>query len=155
VLPLSGRLSAFEWARMRWTEEQLAEHQARVGRDTAHPPFKLPANDAGAFARGRLPGTTMNGLETAYAAFLEARKTDRDVLWWKFQPMRLRLADGAFYKPDFGVLTRECLFELHETKGFWREASRVRIKIAAEQFPFRFIAITRAKAGGWEREEFA
>lgn len=141
---------------MRWSEEQLAEHNARRARsvDVAAPPFMLPANEAGALARGRLPASRMNKLETAYAGFLEARKIDCDILWWRFQPLRLRLADGSFYTPDFGVLTRDCLFELHETKGFWREAARVRIKVAAELFPFKFIAITRPKVGGWEREEF-
>lgn len=134
-----------------WTEEQFAE---LTKRRTAQP-FQLPANEAGAFARGQLPADKMNKTEAAYAGFLEARKIDRDILWWRREPMRLRLADGSYYKPDFGVLTRDCLFELHETKGFWREAARVRIKIAAELFPFKFIAITRAKGGGWEREEFS
>jgi hypothetical protein len=73
----------------------------------------------------------------------------------RYEPMKLRLADGSYYTPDFGVLTRDCLFELHETKGFWREAAKVRIKVAAELFPFKFIAIKRAKGGGWEREEFS
>lgn len=135
---------------MRLSEEQYADLLKRRAA-----PFQLPANDAGAFARGRLPANRMNKTEAAYAGYLEARKTDCDILWWRYEPMKFRLADGSYYTPDFGVLTRDCLFELHETKGFWREAARVRIKVAAELFPFRFIAITRAKAGGWEREEFA
>lgn len=146
---------------MRWTEEQHAEYLRRRGIpgsppviDTSVPPFLPPANVAGAFARGRLPDEGMNKTEGAYAQRLELQKRAGDVLWYRYEPLKLRLADGSYYKPDFGVLTSDYLFELHETKGFWREAARVRIKVAAGLFPFKFIAITR-KNGGWVREEFA
>lgn len=146
---------------MRWTEEQHAEFLRRRGIpgsppvvDTSAPPFLPPANEAGAFARGRLPANKMNKLESAYGAYLDMLKHSGEVLWWRFQPLKLRLADGSYFTPDFGVLMRSSMFELHETKGFWREAARVRIKIAAEIFPFRFIAIKR-DGGNWLREEFA
>lgn len=146
---------------MRWTEEHLTEHLRRRGLagsppvvDTSLAPFLPPMNEAGAFARGRKPKNSMNKLEASYGAYLDVLKHSGEVLWWRFQPLKLRLADGAYFTPDFGVLTANCLFELHETKGFWREAARVRIKIAAEQFPFRFIAIKKI-SGSWEREEFS
>jgi hypothetical protein len=146
---------------MNWTEDHLAEHLRRRSLagsppciDTSIPPFLPPANEAGAFARGRMPDEGMNKTEAAYAQHLEMRKRAGEVLWYRFEPLKLRLADGSYFKPDFGVLTRDCLFELHETKGFWREAARVRIKIAAALFPFKFIAIKRTQ-GGWEREEFS
>lgn len=141
----------------RWTEQQFSHYQARAGKpsNAFPPPFKLPANNAGAFARGRQPVRGMNKTEAAYDAHLQALHAAGDVLWHRFEPLKLRLADGSYYKPDFGVLTRDCLFEIHETKGFWREAARVRIKVAAELFPFKFIAVTRTKGGGWQREEFS
>ena len=43
--------------------------------------------------------------------------------------------------------------EMHEVKGFWREDARLKIKVAAEQFPFRFVAVTKSK-DGWATEEF-
>ena len=147
---------------MRWTEDEFAAFQNRKGirgakavADTSAPPFLPPANEAGAFARGRLLEGGMNKIEGDYANHLDLLKHAGDVLWWRYAPMRLRLADGSYYKPDFGVMMRDFLFEIHETKGHWREAARVRIKVAAGLFPFKFIAITRAKGGGWEREEFA
>lgn len=147
---------------LRWTEQELTDHlrrrgvpgSPRVPVDTSAPPFLPPANQAGAFARGRMPKDRMNKLEAAYGAYLDVLKHSGEVLWWRFQPLKLRLADGSYFTPDFGVLTSSCLFEFHETKGFWREAARVRIKIAAELFPFKFIAIKKV-GGGWEREEFA
>lgn len=146
---------------LNWTEQQFADHLRQKGLagsppvvNTSAPPFLPPANNVGAFARGRMPDLKMNKTEAAYARHLENRLLAGDILWWRWAPMRLRLANGSYYKPDFGVLTRDCLFEIHETKGFWREAARVRIKVAAEQFPFRFIAIKKTD-GGWDREEFA
>lgn len=146
---------------MRLTEDQYTDLLKKRGLaasppcvDTSHPPFLPPGNEAGALARGRMLEDGMNKLEGAYAQHLDLLKHAGEVLWWRFAPMRLRLADGAYYKPDFGVLTRDCLFEIHETKGHWREAARVRIKVAAEIFPFRFIAIKR-DGGNWVREEFA
>lgn len=146
---------------MHWTEQQYTEYLGRVvtaaasspAVDLRSEPFKLPANEPGAFARGRLTIPSMNKIEAAYARYLEVLKAAGDVLWYRFEPMKLRLADGSYYKPDFGVLTRDCLFEFHETKGFWREAARVRIKVAAGLFPFKFIAIQR-NGDGWVREEF-
>lgn len=145
----------------RWSEDQHADYLRRraiAGSppviDTSAPPFLPPNNAAGAFARGRLPKTAMNKLESAYGAYLDVLKHSGEVLWWRFQPLKLRLADGAYFTPDFGVLFTSLAFELHETKGHWREAARVRIKVAAEQFPFKFIAIKRV-ASSWEREEFS
>ena len=146
----------------RWTEDQLAEFQARVDKarrlpDTSAPPFQLPTNQAGAFALGRLPAGTMNKSETQYAAHLGELLAARQVLWWKFEGIKLRLADNTFYTPDFAVLPADCRLELHEVKGFWRDDARAKIKIAAALFPFRFIAVTKRAqkhGGGWEREEF-
>ena len=47
--------------------------------------------------------------------------------------------------------------ELHEVKGHWQDDARVKIKVAAEQYPFRFVAVkARAKkdGGGFSEEEF-
>jgi len=146
---------------LHWTEQELVDHLRRRGIpgsppvvDTSAPPFLLPANEAGAFARGKLPANRMNKLEAGYAAYLDVLKHSGEVLWWRFQPWNLRLADGATFKPDFGVMMRDLGMECHETKGHWREAARVRIKIAAAEFPFKFIAIKRV-GGSWEREEFS
>jgi predicted acetyltransferase len=49
------------------------------------------------------------------------------------------------------------VMELHEVKGYWQDDARAKIKIAADQYPFRFIAIkarTKKSGGGWEVEVF-
>ncbi len=95
----------------------------------------------------------MNKLESSYAAYLDERKQCKTIVDWKFEAVRLRLAGGAWFKPDF-LVNIGCAYEFHEVKGFWREAARVRIKVAAELFPwFRFVAVRRVK-GEWITEEF-
>jgi len=108
-------------------------------------------------ALGRLKAGTMNKTEAAYAALLESQKAAGEVAWYKFEAIKLRLADNTFYTPDFAVMLRSGALEMHEVKGFWTDDGRVKIKVAADMHPFRFVAI-RPKAkkdgGGWAVEEF-
>lgn len=93
-------------------------------------------------------------LESEYAQVLEIRRLGGDIQWWKYEPIKLRLADGAWYTPDFMYLDSGGQIHIHETKGFWREAAKVRIKVAASLYPlFRFTAVMRVK-GHWEHEGF-
>jgi hypothetical protein len=145
----------------RWTEQQLADvldrrgvRGAPVRVDVSRPPFKPPANQAGAFALGRLPAGTMNKTEAAYAQHLQSLQHAGEILWHKFEGVKLRLAEKTFLTVDFAVLTRECALEMHEVKGFWQDDARVKIKVAASIYPFKFIAVKK-KGSTWEREEFA
>ncbi len=39
-------------------------------------------------------------------------------------------------------------------KGHWEDDARVKIKVAAEMYPFRFVAITSSRKDGFAYEEF-
>lgn len=95
----------------------------------------------------------MNKLESRYAAKLELDRQFGDVLWYAYEPVRLLLAKGAWYKPDFMVLSKDGLTHFVECKGFWRAAARVRIKVAADKYPYRFVAVQWI-GGEWAYEEF-
>lgn len=84
----------------------------------------------------------MNGTEERYAAdVLTPGKLAGEVLDWRFEAIKLRLADNTFYEPDFIVVTPE-LFEIHEVKGHWEDDARVKIKVAARLYPWlRFVAV--------------
>ena len=49
------------------------------------------------------------------------------------------------------VVRPDGTLEFHEVKGFWRDDARVKIKTAADKFPFVFIAAKQTKTG-WEIE---
>jgi len=109
------------------------------------------------FALGRLPAGAMNRTEAAYDAYLAQQQIAGAILWRKFEGIKLRLADSTFYTPDFAVMLADGALECHEVKGFWGDDDRAKIKIAADMYPLRFIAV-RAKpkrdGGGWDVEVF-
>jgi len=108
-------------------------------------------------ALGRLKVGTMNKTEAAYAATLDARRYAGEVAWFKFEGVKLRLADNTFYTPDFAVMLADGALEMHEVKGFWQDDARAKIKIASDLYPVRFVAIrakSKREGGGWLVEEF-
>lgn len=95
----------------------------------------------------------MNKLEAKYADHLEMQKRHGDIIEYWFDCVKLRLAEKTFYTPDFLVLTKDLNLEIHETKGFWEDDARVKIKVAADKFPFKFKAIKLIR-GSWSEELF-
>ncbi len=145
-------------------QKKAAQAPARQPHSAAYPgpvmksPAKVPA------AKGRKPSDLilgydadrMNGLEARYAGRLEAMKRAGKLVCWKFEEIKLRMADGTFYTPDFFIMLPDGSVGFHETKGFWRDDARAKIKIAAELYPmFFFVAVQwDAKAKEWKFERF-
>lgn len=108
-------------------------------------------------ALGRLKTGQMNKTEQAYCDRLEILKRTGEIQYFKFEGMKFRLADNTFYTPDFIVVNRNGEVECHEVKGFWVDDAKVKIKVAASLYPFKFIAVkvkTKKEGGGWKVEEF-
>lgn len=108
-------------------------------------------------ALGRLKTGQMNKTESAYGQRLELLKATGDIVWYKFEGMKFRLADNTFYTPDFIVMRSDGTLESHEVKGFWTDDARVKIKVAADMYPLQFLAViakTNKSGGGWEIERF-
>lgn len=108
-------------------------------------------------ALGRMKVGAMNKTEAAYAADLELRRIAGEIAWYKFEGLKFRLADNTFYTPDFAVMLANGALEAHEVKGHWEDDARAKIKIAADMYPLRFIAIQslpKKLGGGWKVEEF-
>lgn len=104
--------------------------------------------------RSRSKPGTMNSLERAYADRLAILKARGEIIDFDFEAIKLKLAKATFYTPDFIVYPTEGPLEIHEVKGFWEDDARVKIKVAAEKFPFIFKALTRQR-GEWKTEEIA
>lgn len=108
-------------------------------------------------ALGRLKVGAMNKTEQAYDAHLAQLQHAGQILWRKFEGLKLRLADNTFYTPDFAVMLASGQIECHEVKGHWEDDARAKIKIAADMYPFRFIAVKvvpKKLGGGWAMESF-
>lgn len=90
---------------------------------------------------------------------LWARRAAGEVEDWAYEAIKFRLADGAWYTPDFVVYLADGTIEIAEVKGSagWEEASRVRIKVAGEthsRFVFRGYTERRGERGVFDVEEF-
>lgn len=163
---------------LRLTNDQYAEHLART-RATRALPVSAPAprlakparDDLGVFvverkatgkermqALGRLKPGEMNKTEARYAEYLEECKARGEVKWFKFEGLKFRLADNTFYTPDFPVMLANDELECREVKGYWTDDARVKIKVAADMYPMRFVAVTslsKKLGGGWKIEDFS
>jgi hypothetical protein len=97
----------------------------------------------------------MNKTEKAYALALESRRRMGLIASWRYERVTLKLADDTRYTPDFWVVEPDGTTLFEEVKGFWREDAKVKIKVAAEQFPeFTFRSVELAKNGDWHIKVF-
>ncbi len=79
-------------------------------------------------ALGRLKTGEMNKAEAAYMEYLKDRQFVGHIAWFKFEGIKLRLADNTFYTPDFAVMAADGVMECHEVKGLWQDDARAKIK---------------------------
>lgn len=115
----------------------------------------------------RAPGGR-NRVEAAYEAYLEVLKRAGEIVDYKFEGIKLRLADNTFYTPDFLVFAKDDVVELHDTKGTttktrssgekvkapWvEEDAKLKIKLVAELYPFRTYIVFK-NGNAWEKQAF-
>lgn len=117
------------------------------------------AGRAAMLAKGRLKRGQLNDTEKAYAAYLDEQQRAGLVVWWLAHGIKLALTDagGAFYVPDFAVMLADGTLEIHEVKGHWEGDAKLKIRVAADRFPFQFRAVMvvpKSRGGGWQSVDF-
>lgn len=111
------------------------------------------------FALGRLKQGQKNRSEQRYEdEVLRPALMAGSVLWYRFEGVKLRLADNTFLTVDFAVLPASGVLEMHDVKGaraIYADDAKVKMKVAAEAYPFAFkVAFPPARKGaGWEIED--
>lgn len=122
--------------------------------------MQATARQRGMLALGRLKTGQKNKTEAAYEAHLESLKHIGILAWFKFEGVKLRLADNTFYTPDFAVMLSSGQMEMHEVKGaraIFADDAKVKVKVAAETYPFPFVVafpIPKSRGGGWEFDRY-
>jgi hypothetical protein len=111
-------------------------------------------------ALGRKPKGEMNKTEEAYAGVLEDELRAGLILWWKFHPMNVRLANNAFYEVDFLVMAADYVLEIRETKGGRvTDKGQLKIRLCAEALPLfrmkKVTKLTKKQGGGWKVEDYS
>lgn len=108
----------------------------------------------------------MNKTEARYALYLEGLRRQGIVDQYWYEGIKLKLADNTQYIPDFMVMMAESnVLEIHEIKGAtknkvtgktvpWVEDhALIKIKVAADKYPFKFKLAWETKQG-WETREY-
>ncbi len=127
---------------------------------------KRPSSALGEVVRAR--GRTaprdrgMNKAETRYAQQLEALKDTGFILRYRFEAVKLRLADRTYLTMDFMVQMPDGGIEFHDVKAFWKKAGKVgieedaaiKMKVAAEQYPEWVFKAVWERGGKWEERVF-
>jgi len=108
-------------------------------------------------ALGRLKTGTMNATEARYEAdVLKPMLHAGQILWYRFEGIKLRLADNTFLTVDFPVMGADGQLRMIDVKGglaVISDDARVKMKVAADQYPFAFSMVYPRKkklGGGWE-----
>lgn len=78
----------------------------------------------------------MNKTEQAfYDKYIEPKYRDGTIIKSRYERLKIVLAPGSTYTPDFMFTTWDGKTVVIEIKGFWREDDRVKIKVASDLFP--------------------
>lgn len=109
-----------------------------------------------------------NKTEAAYEDHLRLLNRAGEIDDFKFEGIKLKLADNTHFTPDFIVFAADGVVELHDTKGTTKktrasgvkesvpwieEDAKLKLKIVAELFPFRVFAVFKT-ADGWIKQQF-
>lgn len=111
------------------------------------------------YALGRLKPGQMNRTEEAFDLYLDAQRMHGEVLWYRFEGIKLKLADNCHLTVDFAVMAADGVLEMIDVKGspaIYSDDAKVKMKMAAKLFPFRFkvaFPIAKKLGGGWRIEE--
>jgi hypothetical protein len=140
---LPSRMTAAEYRHWRTTGQLPVEAQSQPAAAKTEP---VAQAKPGRVSKG---SDGMNKLERAYSVELENQRLAGLISSWKFEAMKLRLANRTTYSPDFFVVLPDGRMEHHETKGFMRDDAHVKLKVAASQFPMFTFRLVKRKAGAW------
>lgn len=96
----------------------------------------------------------MNKLEKHRAIQLEAMKRGGLIADWWYERFTLKLADDCRWTPDFLIQENDGSLRLEDTKGHMREDAHIKMKVAAQHFPFPITVLYKDGRDGWKTEAY-
>lgn len=141
-----------------WTAEDVARHNAKAGtpRSSMVEQALYKGQVTGSIpvaatvtVRKSTDEANLNKLEASWLAILRARGYP----WIGVQSITLKLANDTRYTPDFSSVGPNGEFIFWETKGFFRDDAKVKLKIAARQYSWAVFMLVEKKKGQWIETE--
>ena len=142
----------------RYTEQeyQTIINRKKGGRQAKQGKSPIAHRRAGAVGERLRRPKYRSKWEEQYAERLERDRKNREIDWWAYECIRLKIGAEAWYTPDFitrvSFLEAPDIFEFHEVKGYKREAAMVRLKAAALMYPFFTFFLVTKKGSRWTKE---
>ena len=104
----------------------------------------------------------MNKNEERYDKHLRGELRAGRIVGYKFESMKLRLADSTFFTPDFLVIDCDGFIELHDAKAKWKgekgphieDDAAVKLKVVAEQYPWFRVKAVWEDNGVWQVRDY-
>lgn len=100
------------------------------------------------------PYADMNRTEKARAQELEQLRNAGLIAAWWYEKWTFKLAKDCRYTPDFVIQDLNGSLRAEETKGFWRDDARVKVRLFASLFPIP-IRVLKKSRDGWTEEVFS
>jgi hypothetical protein len=120
------------------------------------PPAPAPKGKEALFALGRLKAGEKNKTEQRFEdEVLRPGLLAGDILWYRFEGVKLRLADGTFLTVDYCVMPPTRILTMIDVKGaraIIQDDARVKMRVASELYPFAF-QYAFPGSGGWTIED--
>lgn len=133
-----------------WNQEDVARHNQQVA-TKSNRNFRSPARLEPVLPKPFKPvivqstdEANLNKLERAWLLTMRARRLENIGI----QNITLKLADRCRYTPDFSAIVNG-EFTFFETKGFFRDDAKVKIKSAARIFRWAKFVLVEKKKGQW------
>ena len=96
----------------------------------------------------------MNKTEASLYEVLSLQKATGQLVWVEYERITFKLGPDCRYTPDFDVLTDAGTLMFYDAKGtFATEDAVVKIKAAAEMFPFFTFYLAVKGRDGWDFRE--
>ncbi len=133
--------------------EILKQNQARALGALYVPPTVKPKS----IRRRGVP----NPNEAAYGEHLELRRIVGEILGYAFEPDRFKIAEGAYWTPDWRIDENDLTFTYVDVKAWYRNQKRIgvtqwaqlAIKCASTQYPqHRWCQSYRDELGDWKHK---
>ncbi|MDE2022509.1 MAG: hypothetical protein KGI71_06395 [Patescibacteria group bacterium] len=87
--------------------------------------------------------------EHTFATHLEALVIAKQITWWAYEQLTLKLAPGLRYTPDFVVQETTSRLLVYEVKGWSknRREGMAKLKVAAALFPWAQFVLVEYRGG--------
>lgn len=127
---------------------------------TAAGPPSLPKEIIAARAVTTPRERGMNKTEARYERHLREEQQAGRISGYKFESVKLRLADNTFLTMDFIVIDCDGMVQFHDTKALWKSTGKpgvhedymVKVKVASETYPWFEFRTTWEENGIWKHK---